>query len=211
MTGRLKKMNIIAIGSHPDDIEFGCGGALIKYVDKGCDVFLLVMSRGEMGGGPDVREKEQEGSAKVLGASDLFWGGLVDTRIDISQDNIQRLEKVIKKINPDIIFCHNPYDTHQDHRHLAQMTISATRNIRNVLFYEGPTTERFDPQVYVDISNILDRKISALKAHQSQIERTNIEGVSIIEMARSCANFRGFQGRVKYAEAFCALRLFINL
>ena len=91
------------------------------------------------------------------------------------------------------------------------MTISATRNIRNVLFYEGPTTERFDPQVYVDISEILEQKIAALMAHRTQIEKTNIQDVSIVEIARSCANFRGIQGRVKYAEAFSALRLFINI
>ncbi len=204
-------MNILAIGAHPDDIEFGCGGSLIKYADKGNDVFLLVMSKGEMGGEPTVRGAEQERAAAVIGAKELFWGGLVDTRIDISRDNIQRLESVIKKINPDVIFCHNPYDTHQDHRHLAQLTISATRNIRNVLFYEGPTTERFDPQVYIDISTVLDRKIKALMAHQSQIEKTNIQDVSILEIARSCANFRGIQGRVRYAEAFLALRLFINV
>ena len=211
MTEPLKKTNILAVGAHPDDIEFGCGGSLIKYADKGHDVFLLVMSKGEMGGMPDTREKEQEEAARRLGARDLFWGGLADTRINVSQDNIQRLEKVIRLIKPDIIFCHNTHDTHQDHRHLSQMTISATRNIRNVLFYEGPTTECFDPQVYVDISQVLDRKVSALMAHQSQIEKTNIEGVSIVEMAKSCSNFRGFQGRVKYAEGFCALRLFINV
>lgn len=204
-------MNILAIGAHPDDIEFGCGGSLIKYSGKDQNVYLLVMSKGEMGGRQEIRVSEQSDAVKIMGVKDLFWGGLVDTRIDISRDNIQRIESVLQKINPDIIFCHNPYDTHQDHRHLAQMTISATRNIRNVLFYEGPTTERFDPQVYIDISEVLDQKITALMAHRSQIEKTNIQDVSIVEIARSCANFRGIQGRVRYAEAFCALRLFINV
>ena len=207
----MKKMNILAIGAHPDDIEYGCGGSLIKYALKGENVFLLVLSRGEMGGDSETRGAEQSESAKIMGARDLFWGGLVDTRIDISRDNIQKIESFIKKLKPDLIFCHHTDDTHQDHRHLAQMTISATRNIRNVMFYEGPTTERFDPHVYIDISEVLDQKICALKAHQSQVEKTNIEDVSIVEMARSCANFRGIQGRVKYAEAYCALRLFINV
>ncbi len=208
---RMNKERILAIGAHPDDIEFGCGGALIRYADAGNDVFLLVMSQGEMGGGNGSRKGEQENAAACLGVRQLFWGDLEDTRIDVSQENIERLETVIRKIEPDIIFCHNPYDTHQDHRHLSQMMISASRNIRNVLFYEGPTTERFDPHVYINVTDVLDRKLSLLEAHRSQIERTNIEGLSILEMAKSCSNFRGFQGRVQYAEAFCALRMFVSI
>jgi len=89
--------------------------------------------------------------------------------------------------------------------------MSATRYIRNVLFYEGPTTQNFNPQVYVDIADTLEDKLDALRAHRSQVMKTNIEDLSIIEVARSCANFRGIQGRVKFAEAFHALRLFINI
>jgi hypothetical protein len=63
----------------------------------------------------------------------------------------------------------------------------------------------------VDIADTLDQKIKALKAHQSQVMKTNIEDLSIIEVARSSANFRGIQGQVKYAEAFHSLRLFINI
>jgi LmbE family N-acetylglucosaminyl deacetylase len=89
--------------------------------------------------------------------------------------------------------------------------MSATRYIRNVLFYEGPTTQNFNPQVYVDIADTLEAKLGALRAHRSQVMKTNIEDLSIIEVARSSANFRGIQGRVKYAEAFHSLRLFINI
>jgi len=204
-------MSILAIGAHPDDIEFGCAGALIKYAEKGHNVYLLVMTRGEMGGDKDIRAAEQQNALSVLGARDCFWGGLEDTKIDINRDTIQRIESVINNVKPDIILCHFPDDTHQDHRHLSQMTISATRHIRNVLFYEGPTTDHFEPQVYVDVSEVMDRKVDALMSHRSQVEKTNIQDVSIVEIARSSANFRGIQGRVKYAEAFCALRLFINM
>jgi LmbE family N-acetylglucosaminyl deacetylase len=63
----------------------------------------------------------------------------------------------------------------------------------------------------VDIADSLDKKIKALKAHRSQVMKTNIEDLSIVEVARSSANFRGIQGRVKFAEAFQSLRLFINI
>ena len=207
----METVNILAIGAHPDDIEFGCGGALIKYTQKGHRLFLLVMTGGGLGGSPSVRTHEQEASGKILGTEKIYWGGYKDTHLVVNIELINKIEAVIAEVKPDFIFCNFPDDTHQDHRHLAQAIMSATRYIRNVLFFEGPTTQNFNPQVFVDISDTLDRKIEALKAHHSQVMKTNIEDLSIIEVARSSANFRGIQGRVKYAEAFHALRLFINI
>ena len=207
----MAKVNILAIGAHPDDIEFGCGGALIKYTQKGHRLFLLVMTGGGMGGASSVRIKEQQASGEILAAEKIFWGGYEDTQLIVDTELIGKIEAVIAEVKPDFIFCNFPDDTHQDHRHLAQAIMSATRYIRNVLFYEGPTTQNFNPQVFVDISDTLERKVEALKAHKSQVMKTNIEDLSIVEVARSSANFRGIQGRVKYAEAFHSLRLFINI
>jgi LmbE family N-acetylglucosaminyl deacetylase len=89
--------------------------------------------------------------------------------------------------------------------------MSATRYVRNVLFFEVPTTQNFNPQVYVDIADTLERKFKVLEAHASQVMKTNIENMSIVELARANATFRGIQGRVKFAEAFAPLRLFINI
>jgi len=204
-------VNILAIGAHPDDIEFGCGGALIKYTQKSHRLFLLVMTGGGLGGSSSVRTEEQEASGKILGAEKIYWGGYDDSHLIVDVGLIGKIEAVISETKPDFIFCNFPDDTHQDHRHLAQAIMSATRYIRNVLFYEGPTTQNFNPQVFVDISDTLDRKVKALQAHYSQVMKTNIEDLSIVEVARSSANFRGIQGRVKYAEAFQSLRLFINI
>ena len=205
------KVNILAIGAHPDDIEFGCGGALIKYTQRGHRLFLLVMTGGELGGSSSVRTQEQKASGNILGAEKIYWGGYEDTHLVVDVDLIGKIEAVIAEVKPDFIFCNFPDDTHQDHRHLAQAIMSATRYIRNVLFFEGPTTQNFNPQVFVDISDTLDRKVEALQAHRSQVMKTNIEDLSIVEVARSSANFRGIQGRVKNAEAFHSLRLFINI
>ncbi len=207
----MKKMNILAIGAHPDDIEFGCGGSLIKYADRDHHLFLLIMTEGGLGAPNRIRKAEQLDAQEILGIRRIFWGNYEDTYLEVNKDVINQVENVITEIRPDFIFCHFPDDTHQDHRHLAQVVISATRYIRNVLFYEGPTTQNFDPQIFIDISDTLDRKTKALEAHRSQIEKTNIENLTIIELARSTANFRGTQGRVKFAEAFRALRLFINI
>jgi len=190
----MEKVNILAIGAHPDDIEFGCGGALIKYTQKGNRLFLLVMTGGGMGGASSVRQQEQETSKDILGAEKIYWGGYEDTHLIVDVELIGKIEAVIAEVKPDFIFCHFPDDTHQDHRHLAQAIMSATRYIRNVLFYEGPTTQNFNPQVFVDISDTLERKVAALKAHRSQVMKTNIEDLSIVEVAHSSANFAASRG-----------------
>ena len=207
----MNRMNILAIGAHPDDIEFGCGGALVKYTDNGHRLSLLIMTEGGLGGATALRNAEQEASNGILSVEKMYWGGYQDTYIQIDKDLISKIEKVLGTTAPDLIFCHYPDDTHQDHRHLAQAVISATRYVRNVLFYEGPTTQNFSPQIFVDISGTLERKVESLEAHRSQVDKTNIKGLTIVELAKSTANFRGTQGRVKYAEAFAALRLFINI
>lgn len=204
-------MNILAIGAHPDDMEFGCGGTLIKYADKGHNIYLLVLTEGESGGVEGKRRNEQERSAKVMGARKLFWGNYRDTEIPIDQELIQRIENIIKKIKPAFIFVHYFDDTHQDHRHLSNCTITAARYTRNVIFYEGPTTQNFSPSVFVNIDSELERKLKLLKVHATQVMKTNIEGLSIIDIARSSAHFRGIQGRVRNAEGFTPLRLFINV
>ena len=204
-------MRILALGCHPDDIEFGCGGALIKYADHGHDVHLLIMTEGDAGGETDTRRAEQEAALEIMGCSNLFWGGYRDTELPLSRELIQSIEEIIAEIAPDFIFVHHGNDTHQDHRTLAKATITATRYTRNVLFYEGPTTQDFTPAVFVSISDSMERKIEALEAHASQVRKTNIGDLSIVELAEAAALFRGTQARVKHAEGFMPLRLFINV
>ncbi len=204
-------MRILAIGAHPDDIEFGCGGSLIKYGRQGHEVFLLVMTDGAGGGEGAMRRREQEASARILRAAKLLWGECADTALTLDRALIQRLEGVIQELEPDFIFVHYQDDTHQDHRNLAISTLTATRYTRNVLLFEGPTTQNFSPSVFVDIDTVLEQKVTSLEAHTSQVSKTNIEGLSIVDIARSSAHFRGIQGRVRNAEGFVPLRLFVNI
>lgn len=211
LTDVKEPMRILALGAHPDDIEVGCGGTLIKYAENGHRIFLMVMTQGGAGGKTSVRKREQERAAQLLRAEEVFWGGYEDTEVPLGRELIQTVEEIVRKINPHFIFVNYHDDTHQDHRHLAMSTITATRYTKNVLFYEGPTTQNFAPTVFVDIQQVLERKIQALEAHTSQVKKTNIEGISIADLVRSSAHFRGIQGRVKTAEGFLPLRLFINI
>ena len=206
-----KSTRILAIGSHPDDIEYGCGGTLLKYTRAGHQVFLYLATQGSFGGDGAVRAGEMERSAELIGVTDLFWGKYTDTRVPLSQDLISELEDIIGKVNPRFIFTHWHDDTHQDHRNLTACTLSATRYIPNFLFYEGPTSQNFTPNVYVDISTILETKMALLRAHASQMTKTHIEETSIIDMAMSAATFRGIQARVRHAEGFVSQRLLINI
>jgi LmbE family N-acetylglucosaminyl deacetylase len=206
----MASVNVLAIGAHPDDIEYGCGGTLTRYAQRDHEVFLFVASDGALGGDAAERRREQDDSAAILGVRQIFWGGYDDTELPLNRDLIVRLESVIRDVRPHMIFVNFPDDTHQDHRHLAQAATSATRYVPNVLFYEVPSTQSFAPHCYTDIEKVLDKKLASLEAHRSQVAKTNIEDLTILELAVSCANFRGIQARVKYAEAFQSVRLLLD-
>jgi LmbE family N-acetylglucosaminyl deacetylase len=200
-------MNILAIGAHPDDVEFGCGGTLLSYARASHAVHLMVMTDGRFGGDPAIRRKEQQEAARMLGAREVFWGDLRDTELTDSRQLIQKIEDAVQIAKPDIVMLNYFDDVHQDHRALAQAGISATRYVREVLFYEVPTTQHFEPDMFVDIAPVLEDKLSLLKLHASQVDRTRVQNLTILESAQACATFRGYQGRVKYAEGFRALRV----
>ena len=204
-------MNVLAIGAHPDDIEFGCAGTLMKYSDNGHNVYSLVLTGGDQGGSKNTRQKEAEEAARKMGVKEILWKNYRDTELPLNKPLIDDIEQAINAVEPSFIFVHYKDDTHQDHRALAQAAIAATRYIRNVLFYEGPTSVDFSPNVFVDIRGHVDRKMAALAAHSSQLEKTNIPGLNIVDIARAVAVSRGIQARTGYAEGFVSLRLFINV
>lgn len=206
-------MRILALGAHPDDIEFGCGATLLRFARAGHEVFAYVATFGELGGDPGVRKREQELAAEFIGVKRLFWGGYEDCRLPQIAELVSGIEGVIRETEPDYIFVHHIEDTHQDHRFLASAATSATRYIPNFLFYEGPTTVNFSPNVYADIDGVLEDKLELLRRHDSQIAKVNVKmpELSILDIAASTASFRGIQGRMRLAEGFKSLRLFITI
>lgn len=202
-------MKLLAIGAHPDDIEFGCAGTLAHYSQQGAEVYLLVVADGAMGGDPQVRQKEQEISAEILEVKELLWGGYQDTLIIFDKPLIDLLEGFLRDVNPSLVLVNYPEDTHQDHVRLAKATVSATRYTPNVIFYETPTSIGLNPMIFADIGNTLEKKIKCLEAHTSQFHKTNIPGSNIVDIAIATARFRGTQARVTFAEGFAPLRYFL--
>lgn len=204
-------MNILAVGAHPDDIEFGCGGSLIKYSKGGHKIYLLILSRGEAGGNPATRKKEQKKAAKLLKAKKIYWGDFPDAMIPEGQPLINYIENILNETKPDVVFTCYPDDVHQDHRNAGKATLAAARFIKNLLHYELPTSQRFEPDLFIDIGDSLKTKLDLLKFHHSQINKSTNHNSNVLETAKSWASFRGTQARVKYAEGFKSHRLLLKI
>jgi LmbE family N-acetylglucosaminyl deacetylase len=192
-------LRVLAIGAHPDDIELGCGGTLLAHRARGHRVSMLVMSRGESGP-QDLtsRVSEQEDAAKIIGA-DLFWGDFEDAAIPGTRDAVDMIQATMADVRPDVIYTHTPNDSHQDHRAIALASLGAARRSCRVLQYEAPSSLGFTPTLYVDIRDELEGKLDALRAHTSQVLRNGLVDLEAIEAQ---ARYRGFQARVRLAEAF---------
>ena len=199
-------MNILALGAHPDDIEYGCGGTFLKFAKKGANIYFMVLTKGEFGGDPLIRQKEQEEAMKILGIKKIFWGGYIDTELPNERIIISHIDKIIEEVNPDEVYVNYIEDIHQDHRTLAECVLAATRYIKRVFSYEDYTSFNFDPDIFVDIEDVLEEKQKLIEVHSSQVTKSYPTKLDMIESVRAIANFRGFQGKVKYAEGFKAFR-----
>ena len=197
--------NILAIGAHPDDIELGCGGALIKHVAAGDHVTMLVVTRGEVGPGrTNERIAEQERACEVMGIDRLIWGDLPDCQVSLHElPLVHLIENAIKASGADIIYTHSISDSHQDHRTVAVNTMGAARKCSNILSYDAPSSMQFRPTMFVDVSDTIDKKVAALLCHTSQVEASEMVDAGKVWNA---AGYRGHEARVGAAEAFEAMR-----
>jgi LmbE family N-acetylglucosaminyl deacetylase len=192
-------MKVLAIGAHPDDIELGCAGALIRHVAAGDEVTMLVMTPGEMGPqGLTSRAREQEAAAAVIGAR-LVWGPFSDGAVSAGREAVSAIDEVVARTGADVIYAHAPHDTHQDHIATSQAALSAARRMARVLFYQSPSTTSFDPTVFVDVEKSLADKLAALRAHWSQVMQCPMVDLEAVEVG---ARYWGSRAKVSYAEAF---------
>jgi LmbE family N-acetylglucosaminyl deacetylase len=168
----LKPKVALCVGAHPDDVILGMGGLASRLAFSGWTLHLLTLSRGELCGDPEVREQEERAGAAEIGAIPRF-GMLPDAEISL-RDAIQVVECAIKQIDPCLLFAPVAADSHQDHSTASSAVQSACWKRRDILFYEGPSTRQFHPNMVVDISNVWGTKERALLCHRSQIGPKNL-------------------------------------
>lgn len=200
-------MKILAIGAHPDDIELGCGGLLIKAAREGHEVYMYTITRGSASGDPKQRTYELKRSAKFIGAKQLWIDNFEDSKLSVTNDLINHIEHFINKANPDVIFTHSNGDTHHDHRAIATATVEAARFNSNILSYEIPLSRSFDPKVFYDISDVVYEKVELIEIFWSQQSKLYLKANAI----KGLAEYRALQSRlnteVKYVEAFEIVKL----
>ncbi len=180
------KLDVLAIGAHPDDVELGCGGTLAALAKAGRTVGILHLTRGEAGtrGTTDERRSEAEEAARALGAKELRFLDCGDGALRSGRAEEDALIDLLRETRPDLVFGPTPYDRHPDH-------IRAHALVQAAGFYSGlaargtagqPTHrpaavfsymqhDSFEPRFVVDVTAVWDAKLASLAAHRSQLHQ----------------------------------------
>jgi len=210
-------MNILAIGAHPDDIEFGCAHVLIQEARRGHRVKLLVLSRGEAAshGTPESRESEARAAAKIIHAEIDFldFGG--DCHIAPTHENAFAIAAKIREFQPSVVLAPDPNENqHPDHSVAAKLTRDACRYARyaglenlkphaphavTALYFYTITQTLPDPGIVIDVSDVVQEWEAAMQCHTSQM-RTR----SYADLRLSAARNLGLSVGVDYAAGFWA-------
>jgi bacillithiol biosynthesis deacetylase BshB1 len=226
------KLDILAIGAHPDDVELGCSGTLLKHLAMGHKVGIVDLTRGELGtrGNTITRLQEVEDSSKILGISVRENLGFADGFFQNDQAHQLELIKIFRKYQPDVVLTNAINDRHPDHARSAELTkdaafLSGLAKIETTL--NGNSQSAFRPKaVYhyiqalhirpdfvVDISDFFAKKEEAIRAFKTQFHDPNsdapntfISSPEFMEFVRARAIHFGVPAGVKYAEAFTTNR-----
>ncbi len=210
-------MKIMAIGAHLDDIEIACGGTLAKAIQNGHEVKVLIMSKsgytnkeGKIQRSDDLAVAEGINALHVLGIQDIEILDFPTKDIPFVSEVVTAIDVCMAAFDPDIIFTHHPFDTHQAHVGVSNATIAAARRKNTVFFYEpitpsGRSYVAFKPGLYVNIEDTIELKRTSLREHKSEYNKFGAEDwITGIECR---CGFRGYEIGAKYAEAFEILRL----
>jgi LmbE family N-acetylglucosaminyl deacetylase len=186
----------LAIGAHPDDIEFGCGATLAKWAAAGCEIFHLVCTDGARGTwDPDEdpaalvarRRDEQRAASRSLGGrGEVTFLNWPDGELESGLRQRMQVAAAIRRLRPDVVLGHDPwkrYRLHPDHRHAGFLTTDGIVAARDPLFFpeladppHRPQTlllfEADEPDHVEDVTDTLSRKLDALLAHTSQLRST---------------------------------------
>ena len=223
------KVDILAIGIHPDDVELSASGTLLRHASLGKTFGLLDLSKGELGtrGTAETRAKEARDSARILGAAFRETLDIPDGMFVPGPENWLKIIRVLRACRPEIVLCNAPDDRHPDHGRAAKMVLDACfySGLEKIetIDNEGNKQEKWRPQaVYhyiqdkhltpdfvVDITPYFHRKMEAILAFRTQFydpngsgPETPISGKDFIEFMEAKAKVFGRPVQAKYAEGF---------
>lgn len=208
-------MKVLAIGAHFDDIELGCGGTLAKHIEEGDEVYMLVITDSEYAdyNGAVLRSKQvalKEGkrAAEILGVENdnLMCWGYKTKKVKYNVELIERINKIIDRLNIDTVYTHWIHDIHQDHSAIGRATLNAARHVPRILMYRSnwyTTDIPFRKSFFVDISSFIDQKIKALWAHRTEYKN---QGEDWINFVKHQSRNSGIEMETEYAEAFEIIR-----
>ncbi len=208
---------ILAVGAHPDDIEFGCGGFLLDAAAQGAAIVMTVLSHGEAGtyGDPATRKSEAQAAANMLNAKLEFLPTEGDTCIRATLELTRRMAIRIRRHQPDIVLAPSGHlNQHPDHREVNQIVRDATRLARYgntpgledstphaaslVLFYDissGGAANADSYSIFVDISSQVEAWTELMKCHATQVAN-----MDYIDLQLSRARVNGIQVGVYSAQ-----------
>jgi LmbE family N-acetylglucosaminyl deacetylase len=217
---------VLVVAAHADDEALGCGGTIARHVAEGDTVHAVFLADGVSSRqGADARELEQrlaatEQARQVLGITTITFLGLPDNRLDSLPliEVIQQLEKVIRQINPQVIYTHHYGDLNVDHRIAHQAVMTMCRPIpedpvKEIYAFEVMSSTEwgsvglapFLPSLFVDISSYLAIKLQALDAYA--LEMRPAPHTRSSEHLNFLARHRGHCVGVDAAEAFVVMRM----
>jgi LmbE family N-acetylglucosaminyl deacetylase len=214
-SGDCKRANVLFIGAHPDDIELGCGGTLIKHVQNGDNIYVLIFTDGEQG--MDElnmvdRQKESLQSFTFAGvsSSNVTFLHHPDTELWRERQKVMAaISLACEKFKINLVYTHSNKAYHQDHVTLFEETVRGAKKVQSILAYEthGGTNPNFCPTLFVDISDVIEKKIGMLNFHKSQISKKYLNIDSVLALAQ----FRSSQSDAfHYAEAFELIKMNIS-
>jgi bacillithiol biosynthesis deacetylase BshB1 len=227
------KLQILAIGVHPDDVELGCAGTLLAAIEEGKSVGILDLTRGELGtrGTVETRKVEARNAADILGVQVRENLGMADGFFQNDEAHQRLLISAIRKYQPDIILANAPEDRHPDHGRSAKLIsdaafLSGLRKIETQI--EGVAQEawrpayvfhyiqdRFiQPSFVIDISKHMEKKIESVLAYTTQFynpdlnePQTYISSPQFIESVKARAMMLGKRIGVEYAEGYISEKM----
>ncbi|HXK59911.1 MAG TPA: bacillithiol biosynthesis deacetylase BshB1 [Acidobacteriota bacterium] len=217
------QVDVLAVGAHPDDVELGCGGTLLKLRSLGRTTGVVDLTRGELGtrGTPEIRLREAADAAAILGLTFRTNLELEDGEIQVDKTSREKLIRIIRSCRPRMVLTHSPVG-HPDHSKATKLVEEAVHHAGLARIDTGQDRHRPDkigfwlqpnhvavPQVVVDISEHYEQKEAAIRAYKSQLydpsspdPENYLSKPDFLSRIRSFHHYLGSSARCNYAEGF---------